>query len=308
MQKILLICLLAALAAPAFAQKQREPNSGTTILNMSERADSEDCADHMRMFTDRFDETVRAEEVKTLPNQPLKITASQNGGIHVRNWDSPEYSIKICKIVAANSKEEAQRVLSQIALEAQAGSVNVKGPEPSDDYSWSTLIMVKAPRNSNLDLSAHNGGISLRGIVSTVHAETVNGGIAVANSNGSLNLEARNGGISIKDSNGDIHANVQNGGLAVKLSEDWKGKGLDAHTQNGGLVVEVPKNFHSSMELASSQYTTILCKGSVCDNAQKTWDDNRKILKFGNASPTLRLSTVNGGVVVKQRDRSEAEL
>src|SRR5207302_4505745 len=103
---------------------------------------------------------------KNLPNQPLTVTASKNGGIHVRNWEKAEFGITVCKAAAGNSDAEAQRMPSQISLSAQNGVVTVTGPErqTSDDDNgpvWTASLLIFAPVGSTMDLSAHNGGISL---------------------------------------------------------------------------------------------------------------------------------------------------
>jgi hypothetical protein len=128
-------------------------------------------------------------------------------------------------------------------------------------------------------------------------------------STGTLSAEAQNGGISIKDCGGDVSANVQNGGLSISLPERWEGKGLEAHTQNGGLVVAVPRNLNTAVEIAGSQYVSFVCKDNVCDNAERTWDnDGRKMLRFGTGDTLVHATTVNGGVVVKARDHARGEL
>jgi DUF4097 and DUF4098 domain-containing protein YvlB len=133
-------------------------------------------------------------------------------------------------------------------------------------------------------------------------AHTRNGGISLDQASGKLDVEAENGGVSVKDCNGDIHVNVRNGGVALKLAETWTGPGLEARTHNGGLAVEVPRNFRSSLEIQGSQHSPIVCKSNVCSAGQRTWDDDgQRILRFGSGNPVIRTSTINGGVVVKNR-------
>lgn len=105
-----------------------------------------------------------------------------------------------------------------------------------------------------------------------------------------------------------MHAAVQNGGLSLTLPERWEGKGLDAHARNGGLVVSVPKNFNAGLEIIASEHTSIICKDSVCDEGQRTWDGGHKTFRMGGSNPQIRATTDNGGIVIEERGHSRGEL
>jgi DUF4097 and DUF4098 domain-containing protein YvlB len=299
----LVLPLCAALASAG------ETRSHNNTVTMNDDSSSDNCAEHLRVYNDEYNANVRDEEVRTISNQPLTITAEHNGGIQVTNWDKPEISLKLCKQAAAEDEATARKLLSEIRLEINGGNVTVSTPDRDSNESLGTLLLVKAPKGATLDLRVHNGGISVRGFNGTVKAHAHNGGIALNKSSGTLSAEAQNGGVSIKDCGGDVNANVQNGGLSISLPERWEGKGLEAHTQNGGLVVAVPKNLATAVEVASSQHTSIICKDDACDNAQRTWDnDGNKILRFGTGNAQIRATTVNGGIVVQAREHTRGEL
>jgi hypothetical protein len=61
----------------------------------------------------------------------------------------------------------------------------------------------------------------------------------------------------------------------------------------------VPGDYQSSFVVESRNYSPVSCKASICDNARKTWDDENRRIEFGNAPATIRLSTVNGPVSVR---------
>lgn len=279
-------------------------------VTMNNDASSDDCADHLHGNNDDFRSSVRGEETRNVPNQPLSIVGEHNGGIQVTTWDQPEFSLKLCKEVAANDESQARNLLADLHLEVGSGQVTVRSPQHvDDDYSLSTVLLVKAPRNATLDLSVHNGGVSLNRFSGTASAHAQNGGISIKNSSGKLTAVAQNGGVSIKDSSGEINADVQNGGIVLALPERWDGKGLEAHTRNGGLVVAVPRNFQTGLEIVGSNHTSIICKSDACGGAQRTWDnDGHKILRLGDTTPQIRATTINGGVVVEQREHARGEL
>jgi DUF4097 and DUF4098 domain-containing protein YvlB len=275
---------------------------------MNDDTSSDDCSRHLRLGSDDYRASVRDEETRTVANQPLSITAAHNGGIQVSTWDKPEISIKLCKQAAAEDEAGARKLLAETKLEINGGKISVRTPETAGDFSLGTLLLVRTPKGAELETEAYNGGISFNRFDGTAKAHTQNGGIALKNSTGKLTVDAQNGGISIKDCSGDINANVQNGGLSISLPSQWEGKGLEAHTHNGGLVVAVPESVQMGVEIAGSEHTSIICKDDVCQNAQRTWDERGKVLRFGSGNAQVHATTVNGGIVVQRREHSRAEL
>jgi len=302
----LCIWLVPAKQTVQAAQKKSYAHSSTYTTNDDSATD--DCATRMRMYDSEFKAIVSDEETRSVPNGPLKITAEHNGGIQVTGWDGADFSIKLCKQVAANDDGRARQILAATHLEVSSSTVNVRSVDSDDDHSLGTLIMVKAPRNATLSLTVHNGGVSLNGFTGTADAHAQNGGISLKHSGGTITAEAQNGGISLKDCSGDVTLNVQNGGLSISVPERWEGKGLEAHTHNGGLSIDVPKNLQTGVELVGSEHTSIICKDDVCGNAERTWDNGHKILRFGPGGGKIRATTVNGGVVVQSKERARAEL
>src|SRR5258707_1316074 len=217
MRKLFVIGLALPLCvALANAGEHRSGNSST--VTMSDASSSEDCRDHLRVGNDDYRSSVRDEEVKTVPNQPLTITAEHNGGIQVTTWDKPEVSLKLCKQIAIDDESEGRRLLAETRLEINGSHISVHTPE-DDHHSLGTLLLVKAPKNANLNLSVRNGGVSLTGFVGTAEAHAQNGGISFSRSSGKLTAEAANGGISIKDCGGDVIAKDENGGISFSPSE-----------------------------------------------------------------------------------------
>src|SRR4051812_17295971 len=287
MRKLLPFLLIALLPHVCRSQETHRHSSHSGSMNINQ-SDSDSCEGQIRMSSDDHPYSAYGEENKTLPNQPLTITASKNGGIRVRNWDKNEFAIKVCKAATGDSDAAAQQLLSQITLSAVNGVVTINGPgrDTSGDYddgpSWAGSLIIFAPVGSTMDLNAHNGGISLLHVNANVTGHTVNGGISLSQTSGKADLEAHNGGVSIKDCSGDVKATVQNGGISIKLAGDWQGGSLVASTHNGGVIVEVPKDFHSSLEIASTGHGSIRCESSACDSMQRTWNDrDDRILRIG---------------------------
>ena len=301
--------ILLAMALPFFiwtASAQNRANHHSGNITMNDPV-SDDCSEHLRMWDYDYRTTVRDEETKTAPNQPLTITADDNGGIQVTTWDKPEISLKLCKQIAVDDEAEGRKLLADTHLEIAGNKVSVHAPD-SDNYSLGTVILVKAPKNADLNLYVHNGGVSLNRFSGTADAHAQNGGISFKKSTGKLTAEAQNGGVSIKDCSGEVNATVQNGGLSITLPERWEGKGLEAHTHNGGLVVSVPRTFSSGLEVVASEHTSIICKTNICDAGERTWDSGHKLFRMGGSNPQVRATTENGGIVIEERGQGRGEL
>jgi len=301
MKRVFLAVLITA-AAVILVQAGENGRRGVSITTNDDSM-SDDCSQHLQVHQNDFKSLVRGEETRALPNQPLTIHAEHNGGIQLSTWDKPEFSIKLCKQVASDDDAQGRKVLDQTTLAIDGSTVSVKAPENQNDYSMGTLLLVRAPRDATLDMDVHNGGISVRRFTGTAKAEAQNGGISLKQSTGKLTVHAQNGGITIQDCGGDVDARVENGGLSLKLPERWDGKGLEAHTQNGGLVVDVPRNLASGLEVSGSEHVSIICKGDICDNGQRTWDNSHRIFHFGSGSTQIRATTVNGGIVIRDRSK-----
>jgi len=282
-------------------------NERNRTVTMNDDSASDDCRDHLRVGSTDYRTNVRDEEIKTIPNQPLTITAEENGGIQVTTWDNSEISLKLCKQVAADDESQGRKVLAETHLEINGSKISIHAPQ-EDDYSLGTVLLVKAPKNANLNLNVHNGGVSLTSFTGTAEAHAENGGISFRRSTGKLTAEAENGGISIKDCGGDVSAKVENGGLSIALPEHWEGKGLEAHARNGGLVVAVPKTFNGGLEVVASEHTSIVCKNDACNAGERTWDNGHKLFRMGGANPQVRATTENGGIVIEERGRGRGEL
>jgi len=288
MKKLIVLGLTLPLCVVLARAGEHRSWSGTTVT-MNDDSSSDDCRDHLRVSNDDYRANVRDEEVKTIANQPLTIKAEQNGGIQVTTWDKPEVSLKLCKQIATDNESEGRRLLAETRLEINGSHISVHTPE-DDHHFLGTLLLVKAPKNANLNLSVRNGGVSLTGFVGTAEAH------------------AQNGGISFRRSSGKLTAEAENGGLSLTLPEHWEGKGLEAHARNGGLVVSVPKTFSGGLEVVASEHTSIICKDDVCNAGERTWDGGHKLFRMGGANPQVRATTENGGIVIEDRSRARGEL
>ena len=192
-----------------------------------------------------------------------------------------------------------EQIFSQIKLSVENGRVSVSGP--SDHDNWTVFLLVRAPKSANIELRANNGPLSIYDLDGKLFARTTNGPISLRGFSGDADISAVNGPIDLTGNSGKLRLHTENGPISVSLSGDaWNGSGLEADAQNGPLTLRVPKNYQSSLLVESNGHSPMSCQASFCNDARKTWDEDRRRIEFGNSPAVIHLSSVNGPISVKQ--------
>ena len=221
----------------------------------------------------------------------LTVDGRQNGGISVKGSDRSDILVRAC-VQAWGTSEEAAKALGEKVTINTSGTIRADGPSENENgwnsNSWSVSYQILTPRNTNVNLTARNGGITITGIDGTAQFETMNGGVFLS------------------DDAGNFTGKTTNGGVFVRLAgPSWRGGGLDVTTTNGGVNVEMPENYSAHVE------TGTVNGGFSSDIAglQPQRDDNRDNNNWGyrprrtkisadlnGGGPPVRLVTTNGGV------------
>ena len=217
------------------------------------------------------------------PGSPLAVDAAPNGGIRVEGWDQPDVLVRAVVQTWGDTDAEARDVLSQVRVNAAGARVTAEGPERTDSRrgrGWSVSYRIWAPRQTALDLVAHNGGVSVHAMQSETHFTTVNGGV------------------SLDDVSGRVVGRTANGGVKVRLSgARWDGAGLDVETINGGVWLTLPRNYSAALEVRT-------VNGGLRSDIPVTLPDGRRHeirTTLGSGGPLLKVRTVNGGVKLNAR-------
>lgn len=207
----------------------------------------------------------------------ITADASTNGGIHVIGSDRADVLVRAKVQTNAPSVEEARSLAAMVRVEATPGNVRASGPQMVNERGWAVSYEIFVPRQSALDLKAHNGGIS------------------IADVEGAIQFEAQNGGVSLQRLGGDVRGRTVNGGLKVELAGNtWRGSQLDVQTTNGGINVTLPESY-------SARFETSTVNGNVSSDipaVQVTKDrrDRNFSVTLGSGGPLVRLVTTNGGI------------
>jgi len=141
------------------------------------------------------------------------------------------------------------------------------------------------PRNADLALKAHNGGISISDIRGNIQFDTMNGGV-------SLNRLA-----------GNVEGKTMNGGVNVVLAGNlWDGTKLDARTTNGGVNITMPDNYSAHFESSTvNGHINLGVPMNGARNGERNGEPQRNIsTQLGGGGPTIHVETMNGGVNIKR--------
>ncbi|MEK7722896.1 MAG: DUF4097 family beta strand repeat-containing protein [Acidobacteriota bacterium] len=160
----------------------------------------------------------------------LTVDGKQNGGIKIIGENRSDVLVRACVQTWGDSENEVRSLAQGIKI--QTGSV--VQAESSAEKNWSVSYQILVPRNTNLKLTAHNGGIS------------------ISNVEGNMDFATQNGGIGVTGVAGNVKGRTQNGGVNAKLDgKSWKGAGLDLETKNGGINLNLPENYAARLETAT---------------------------------------------------------
>lgn len=211
----------------------------------------------------------------------LSVDGGKNGGVSVKGENRSDVLVRACVQAWGTSDAEATSLLSAIRINT---GTTIKA-ESSVDQNWSVSYEVLVPRNTNLDLRAHNGGIGIKSV------------------DGNIEFATTNGGVTLVDLSGSVKGRTTNGGVNVSLTgSTWLGSGLDVTTTNGGVNLSVPDGYAATFETGT---TNGGFKSDVAALAVQTEDDKggwvrskRVTASMNGGGAPIRVVTTNGGIKI----------
>ena len=244
-------------------------------------------------------DAVVAEEHLTIPvaeANPLVAEPSENGGITLVGGEGKDFEITACK--AADPDEAG--ALERIHITRAHGRLTVDGPGDAD---WCAYLIIRAPKDSSVDLETHNGPITLADFAGKATIASDNGPVSLRRSTGDIEVRTTNGPISFNGGSGKVRLEAANGPLSVHLGEGaWQGAGLEGRTQNGPLHLDIARNYGSGVLVETAGRSPVHCGADACNHARRNWDDDGKSIAFGPENAVVRLSTENGPVSISGRE------
>jgi DUF4097 and DUF4098 domain-containing protein YvlB len=266
---IILLSVIACFAGTStFAQRERSERDAKelTCNENGDRGRPQNC--------------VIKEQTIPASGGTITVDGKKNGGVSVKGWDRGEIFVRAKIQTWGETETEAQALTGLIQIETGGGRIHAEGPSTSGERGWSVSFEVFVPRNSNLTLKTHNGGVS------------------IADVRGQIEFDALNGGVSLKRLAGSVKGHTVNGGLSIELTGNrWDGEGLNVKTTNGGVSMSIPENYSARLE------TSTVNGGMKIDFPITVQGKIEREIStdIGSGGTTIRATTTNGGVTVKRK-------
>jgi hypothetical protein len=210
----------------------------------------------------------------------LRIRASEQGGVSIHGWDRPYAHLIVCKYVEGMTDKQTEHALRSVGITFTNKELFTRGPASASTQVWWIHMILQLPRNAKVDVTAANGGISIRNMSGKVVAHARNGGISLASCAGESRLSTENGGIAVENVSGRVDATTDNGTISLKL-------------RSGEAT-------RPTVEARTSESGDIVCK-TVCDGGSASWNADRTYLRIGGAmTPAIRLMTSGAPIIIEQ--------
>jgi DUF4097 and DUF4098 domain-containing protein YvlB len=252
--------------------------AGSAVAQSSQASRFVDNCRRNRSDNEQFCET---RDLTVAAARALTVDGRENGGITVHAWDKAGIQVVAMVQAQGETANEAQSIARQIVVTADNGIIRANGPQTRQrGESWSVSYEIWAPRQTELALTASNGGISVDGMNSRMSLETVNGGL------------------NLTDVQGDVRGTTVNGGVTAELSGDrWQGSGLDLRTSNGGVHLYIPNGYSAMLETGT-------VNGGLDVGFPMTVQGSfgrSFTTQLGGGGAMIRAVTTNGGVSIRRR-------
>jgi hypothetical protein len=209
----------------------------------------------------------------------LTVDGGKNGGISVKGENRNDILVRACVQTWGDTKEAAEALARGIKV----GAGSTVKAESSSEENWAVSYQILVPRSTDLNLTAHNGGIHITSV------------------EGNLEFKTLNGGLHLSEIAGNVHGRTTNGGVHVDLTgSTWKGSGLDLETTNGGVHLSVPQNFAAHFETGTvnggfhSSFSQL--EPPKTENGERRRPGGRVTADLKGGGAPIRLMTTNGGV------------
>ena len=277
----LLVATVIVLAAPA-AWAMGRPLIVTTQDHSL--ADASDCDHFHTQISTSLPSRAHATEERNVPLsgvQGLTIRASEQGGVSIHGWDRPYAHLTVCKYAEGLTDSEATTALRDVGIGFANGELFTRGPGVDNNHVWWIHMILKLPRNANVNVVSANGGISIRNMTGKVTAHARNGGISLASCAGDNRLSTENGGIAVENVSGKVEATTDKGTISLKL-------------KSGDATQPV-------VEARTSEAGDIVCR-TACEGGSASWNADRTYLRLGATSmtPAIRLMTTGAPIIIDQ--------
>ena len=237
------------------------------------------------------------------PLSPGSSFAAQthNGSITIAGAEVTDCNLTATITARAITEEDAKKLAEQIKikLEPFGDKLTTKIDKPTFRFNQSVSVSldVTVPNNTNLELTTHNGAVSITNITGRLNGTTHNGKVTTEQISGSTKLRTHNGSVICRQVSGDTQLKTHNGGIKVYYSDAAQSVcNISLITYNGGIELATPSSFSGEVDASTHN-------GSIRTDLPITIvgkvSKNKLTGKIGTGRGNLHLETHNGSIRVR---------
>src|ERR1044072_9239021 len=128
---------------------------------------------------DRLYSHCEIKEQSAAAGGAVTVDGKENGGISIKGWERNEVFVRAKIEARAPTQAEADSLAQQVHIETAGLNIHAEGPDSRNDYQWYVSYEIFVPQRSDLNLTAHNGGISINDVAGKIGFTTMNGGVSL---------------------------------------------------------------------------------------------------------------------------------
>ncbi len=237
------------------------------------------------------------------PLSPGSVFAAQthNGSITIRGGETADCNVTAKITAQAGSDKEARKLAEEtkVTLEPSGNKLTAKIQQPTCimNQSVSVSLDVTLPTQTGLELTTHNGTVSITNITGRIDATTHNGSITTEGVSGAIKLRTHNGRITCKEISGDMELLTHNSSVEAACSKSASPVcNISIVTHNGGIDFTAPPNLSAAVEVSTHN-------GSIDSDLSITaiGEVNKRELRgtIGKGQGKLHLETHNGSIKIR---------
>ena len=268
--------------------------------------------------TERFERQVDLSADMQLGSQLVATT--HNGEISLSGIETSQCDLKVKIVGKANTIENAEKLANAVKVSLEPTAKGLKfvidkpARLPSNEYIEVGFVGT-LPNKADLDLTTHNGAMSVKNVTGAAILKTHNGSVSIDDLLGNIKAETHNGKIHANNiaeqtrlvsHNGEIvcmgiagnlSAETHNGGVNINYTDTAPSIcNISLITYNGSISIKTPPNFSGEAEVKTHNGSIhsdlpVVVSGKISKSHLKG--------KIGDGGGMLKLETHNGSIKIK---------
>ncbi len=257
-------------------------STSSSAQNAKTISDSEWCEERNNVKMNGSKERhCEVREIRLDSRNSLSVDGNKNGGVSIKSWDKNEILVTAKVSVYSSNQNEAREIANSVSINTNS-KVEADIPKLNRFEGVSVDYRIYVPEQTDLDIVAFNGGITVQNVDGDIDLETLNGSLRLSNLSGKVTGETTNGSIRIE-----------------LTGSEWTGERLDVETTNGSVVFYIPEDFNAELKTGT-------INGSMDFDFPITVSGkfNRRLsVSLGNGGNLVKAITTNGNVKIKRASK-----